>query len=52
VSIKRGEPEWDCLGIEHLAQLPAIQWKLINVRKMDQAKHKAALDRLIKVLTA
>jgi predicted nucleotidyltransferase component of viral defense system len=50
VSIKRGEPEWDRLGIEHLAQLPAIQWKLINVRKMDPVKHKAALTRLIKVL--
>ena len=52
VSIKRGEPEWDRLGIEHLAQLPAIQWKLINVRKMDPAKHKEALDRLIEVLAA
>ncbi len=52
VSIKRGEPEWDRLGIEHLAQLPAIQWKLINVRKMDSVKHKAALDRLIEVLVA
>jgi len=50
VSIKRGEPEWGRLGIEHLAQLPAIQWKLINVRKMDPAKHKAALDRLIEIL--
>jgi len=50
VSIKRDEPEWDRLGIEHLAQLPAIQWKFINVRKMDKAKHKAALDRLIEVL--
>ena len=50
VSIKRGEPEWHRLGIEHLAQLPAIQWKLINIRKMDSAKHKAALDRLIRVL--
>lgn len=50
VSIKRGEPEWNRLGIEHLPQLPAIQWKLINVRKMDPVKHKAALDRLIEVL--
>lgn len=50
VSIKRGKPEWDHLGIEHLAQLPAIQWKLINIRKMDPAKHKAALDRLIEIL--
>lgn len=50
VSVKRGEPEWDKLDIGHLDQLPSIQWKLINIRKMDRAKHKAALDRLIKVL--
>jgi len=50
VSMKRGEPEWDRLGIEHLSQLPAIQRKLINIRNMDSAKHKAALDRLTKVL--
>jgi predicted nucleotidyltransferase component of viral defense system len=52
ISVKRGEPEWNRLGLEHLAQLPAIQWKLVNLRKMDPAKHKAALDRLIEVLIA
>ncbi len=51
VSMKRGEPEWDRLGIEHLAQLPALQWKLINIRSMDSAKHKTALDRLINALS-
>ena len=51
VSLKRGKPEWGRIGIEHLAQLPAIQWKLINIRKMDSAKQKAALDQLVKALT-
>jgi len=50
ISMKRGEPEWSRLGIEHLAELPALQWKLINIRKMDSAKHKAALARLVKAL--
>jgi len=50
ISIKRGEPGWDLLGIDHLDQLPSIPWKLINIRKMDRAKHKAALERLIRVL--
>jgi len=50
VSVKRGEPEWDRLEIDHLSQLPSIRWKLINIRKMDPAKHKAALDRLSEVL--
>jgi len=51
VSLKRGKPEWGRIGIEDLAQLPAIQWKLINIRKMDSAKQKAALDQLVKALT-
>ena len=50
LSMKRGEPEWHRLGIEHLSQLPGIQWKLINIRKMDSGKRKAALDRLIRIL--
>lgn len=50
LSMKRGEPEWHRLEIEHLAQLPGIQWKLINIRKMDSAKRKAALDRLTRTL--
>ncbi len=48
--MKRGEPEWDRLGIEHLDQFPALKWKLINVRKMDPDKHKKALGRLIQIL--
>ncbi len=50
VSIKRGEPKWNLLEIDHLALLPSVRWKLINIRKMDPVKHKTALDRLIKVL--
>jgi len=51
VSVKRGKPEWDRIGIEHLDRLPAIQWKLINIRKMGSAKQKAALDKLVKALS-
>jgi predicted nucleotidyltransferase component of viral defense system len=51
ISVKRGEADWARLGIEHLAELPAIQWKLINIRKMDRSKHKAALDALVSALT-
>lgn len=50
ISMKRGKPEWDRLGIEHLGQLPALKWKLINVRKMDPDKQKKTLGRLIKIL--
>lgn len=46
LSLKRGEPEWGLLGIEHLAELPALQWKLMNIRRMDARKRRIALERL------
>jgi predicted nucleotidyltransferase component of viral defense system len=51
VSVKRGEPEWDALGIAHLQELPALQWKLQNIRRMEEGKRKAALDKLRKALS-
>ena len=50
LSMKRGEPEWDALGFGHLADLPSLQWKLINIRKMDEGKRRTALERLERVL--
>lgn len=38
LSMSSGDPDWGTLNIEHLQQLPALQWKLINVRKMDTRK--------------
>ena len=50
LSIKKGEPEWGRLSIEHLDQLPALQWKLRNVGSMESAKHHQAVDELKRVL--
>lgn len=50
LSMKRGEPEWGLLGIEHVDRLPALQWKLINIRKMDSSKRLVALNRLTEIL--
>jgi hypothetical protein len=50
LSLKRGEPEWDRLGIGHLADLPALQWKLRNIRLMEENKHRAALRKLEGIL--
>lgn len=51
LSVKRGEPDWDALGIPHLRDLPALQWKLQNIRRMDDAKRRAALAELENVLS-
>ena len=50
LSMKSGEPEWNRLPIEHLEQLPALQWKLRNIGKMEPVKHQMAVDELRRVL--
>ena len=50
LSLKRGRPEWDLLDIPHLEQMPALQWKLINIRKMSREKHRAAVAKLEQIL--
>lgn len=50
LSIKRKEPAWDLFEINGVDRLPAVQWKLINLKKMSQAAHFKALTKLEKVL--
>jgi predicted nucleotidyltransferase component of viral defense system len=50
VSIKSGLPDWSLFPISSIGKLPAIQWKLENIKRMSKDKHKAALDRLRKFL--
>ncbi|MBI4369068.1 MAG: nucleotidyl transferase AbiEii/AbiGii toxin family protein [Elusimicrobia bacterium] len=46
IAIKEGKPKWDLLGIEGLEKLPAIQWKLRNINKIDRTKHKESIAKL------
>lgn len=46
VSVKEGTPQWDLLGIEGVQNLPAVKWKLMNIEKMNPAKHKKAVHKL------
>jgi predicted nucleotidyltransferase component of viral defense system len=50
LSLKSGEPQWELLRIVNVEQLPALQWKLANIRKMPAAKRKMELERLQRVL--
>jgi predicted nucleotidyltransferase component of viral defense system len=34
VSLAAAEPQWDKLGIAHLAQLPGVRWKLENLQTL------------------
>lgn len=51
ISIKSGVPDWSLIGIPNIDQLPAIQWKLKNIKKMDKVKHREAADKLKSVLS-
>jgi len=50
MSFKRGEPNWGLLGANGIEHLPAVQWKLQNIKKIPKAKHQAALTKLEAVL--
>ncbi len=50
VSFKRGEPQWDLLGVEHASALPAVRWKLHNLAQMAPDKRREAVDSLMRVL--
>jgi predicted nucleotidyltransferase component of viral defense system len=46
LSVKEGEPDYSLMLFKHLEQLPALQWKVINVRKMEKNKRRDALNKL------
>lgn len=50
LSFKQGEPDWALLNLPGVADLPAVQWKLLNIRSMPPAKRAQALERLREAL--
>ena len=50
VSVKSGQPNWGVMGIKGIEKLPALQWKLLNIRKMNAKKRAELLDKLKKTL--
>lgn len=53
LSVKRLEPDWSLLPVQHAAELPGIRWKLHNLelyRKGQPARYAQAVADLEKVL--
>jgi hypothetical protein len=50
VSLKAGQPKWNSIGIEGVEKLPAVQWKLMNIKKISSKKQKELLEKLRRVL--
>jgi predicted nucleotidyltransferase component of viral defense system len=46
VSMKEGRPRWGLLGLEGVENLPAVQWKLLNISRMAPEKHQKAVRKL------
>lgn len=45
LSNKKKAPEWDLFPIEGIKNLPAVQWKLINLDRMSKSKHKQGFNK-------
>lgn len=50
LSFKKGNPNWEHLGLPHIEQLPSVRWKLLNLDRMDQKKRTEAIAKLEAVL--
>jgi predicted nucleotidyltransferase component of viral defense system len=50
ISFEKGEPEWGLLDIPHAEQLPAVQWRLYNLAKVDPKKREQLVEDLRRAL--
>ncbi|RRQ20340.1 nucleotidyl transferase AbiEii/AbiGii toxin family protein [Guyparkeria sp. SCN-R1] len=50
LSFKQGVPDWSLLSMEGVDQLPAVQWKLANIERMQGDKHQQSLKLLEQAL--
>lgn len=44
LSMARAEPDWSLLPYPHLQRLPALQWKLLNLAKLQRSSKRFALQ--------
>lgn len=54
LSFKRGNPDWDLYPVSGLKNMPAVQWKLLNLQnliKSNPGKQKELLSKLKTLLT-
>lgn len=50
VGFKRGQPDWEILGIPEAQHLPAVLWKQRNLDRLSDDKRRELTDALAKVL--
>ena len=55
LSFKKGEPEWELFELEKLKEMPAVKWKLKNIKKLmkiNPRKHESLIQSLERVVGA
>lgn len=50
LGVKTGAPDWSLVGLPDAAALPAVQWKLTNLARLEPPRRQALADRLREVL--
>ncbi len=50
LSVKEGSPNFKLINIKGIEKLPALQWKIKNIQKMNPKKHKEAVEKLKYIL--
>jgi predicted nucleotidyltransferase component of viral defense system len=50
LSFKNRKPDWGLINVKGVESLPAVKWKLINLNNMSTVKHKAAYEKLQKII--
>lgn len=50
IGFKKGKPDWDHLGIDHVKALPSVLWKQQNLERMTPQARQASIRRLEQVL--
>jgi predicted nucleotidyltransferase component of viral defense system len=51
VSVKKGEPNWQLLGVKGAENLPAVRWKIDNLAKLATEKREQLLKGLNEALS-
>ena len=49
VGVERGDLDWSSVGLDDMAELPAIRWKLSNLDKLSSERRGALAEDLLRV---
>lgn len=52
LTFKSRKPDWSLLELANVQQLPAVRWKLNNLEKMSEERHRLAYNKLKEALSS